>query len=125
MAFITFVLKFVSENDKKKVMDRGPWSVKGSHVIIKEWDPNTPFDNITFDEIFFWIKVHSFPPKCINEENVAAPGHLAGRYIKSDLFSNPMKSFKCGFFHDLGNTERIWISFKYERLSEFVMIVAS
>lgn len=91
-------------------MDRGPWSVKGSHVILKEWGPNTPFDNIIFDEI---------SQKCINEENVAALGHFAGRYIKSDLFSNPMKSLKCGFFHDLDNTERIWISFKYERLSKF------
>lgn len=135
MAFNTFLVSFGQEAGKLKVLAKGPWSVKGRHVVLKEWNPHIPFDQITFTETSFWIQVHSLPPSCINEANAKAIGNLVGKFLRTDLKDTPAQQWKrflrikiavqvdeplkCGFFFDSAQLQRIWISFKYELLSEF------
>lgn len=63
MAFNTFLVRLNTDADKQKIMAGGPWSVKGHCVIVKEWDPNIPFDQVRFEEAIFWIQVYSLPPQ--------------------------------------------------------------
>lgn len=118
MAFNTFLVRLSTETDKRKILAGCPWSVKGSRVLLKEWEPNIPFDKVTFNEAIFWIQVHSLPPNCMNEDNARAIGNMAGGYLDTNLARNPLKKWKrflrikvavnvhkkllCGFF-----TERI------------------
>lgn len=135
MALNTFLVSFSLRKDKTRVQANSPMSVKGSHVILKEWDPNTPFEKVTFNESPFWIQVHSLPPNCINLKNAEAMGNLIGRFLASDFDDKPQKKWKkflrikvainvhhrlpTGFFHEAGHDNVVWIPFKYERLSEY------
>lgn len=120
LAVNTFLVSFGLLSDKLKVTDKGPWSVKGSHVIVKEWNPLVPFDTIAFKETSFWIQVHSLPPSCINMENAIAIGDRAGSFLQTDIKRSPgphwkrflrikicvqvRDSLRCGFFFE--NTQR-------------------
>lgn len=82
MAINPFLVSFGQEADKLRVCDKGPWSVKGKHVILKEWNPNVPFDNVEFKETSFWLQVHSLPRRCINLETAKVVGHLAEGFMR-------------------------------------------
>lgn len=94
MALTTFLVNFSVKENKIKVMEKDPWFVKGNHVILKEWNSYIPFENVIFNETFFWIQAHSLPPKCINLKNVEAMGNVASRFLGTDLSSNPIRKWK-------------------------------
>lgn len=102
---------------KQKVVEKGPWTIKGNYVILEEWDTNTPFEKVTFDQTTFWSQVHSLPPYYMNFGNAEVMGNMVGHSLCNDLSSNPLKkwnkflrikvvinvhnSLMCGFFQEI------------------------
>lgn len=44
----TLSCSFKKEEDLKCIINGSPWSVRGAHIILKQWLPSTTFDEIDF-----------------------------------------------------------------------------
>jgi hypothetical protein len=50
-----------------KIMDQGPWNVRGSLLLLKPWSPDLALDEINLHLCPFWVQAHGLP-----RQNMAA-----------------------------------------------------
>lgn len=129
-----FLFSFKNETDRNRIWRRRPWSVNGSHLILREWSPDLALSNINFNLSSFWVQVHGLPMRFMIKENDVRIGGLFSqvlqcesatrtnivglKYIKMQVEIDVTKPIPSGFQHVLGN-RGCWIQYRYERLAEF------
>nr|POE97432.1 hypothetical protein CFP56_05427 [Quercus suber] len=45
----------------KNTYRRRPWSIKGGHLVLKEWNPSLAWQEINFKSSVLWVQVHGLP----------------------------------------------------------------
>lgn len=115
-------------------MDHGPWSVKGALLSLQPWPSELTLAEIDFSTILFWIQVHNLPRNRMNLDTALKIGNYAGQFLSTDntapyqitrkfmrirVAVNTAQPLKAGCFILRDDGTRSWISFKYERLSDF------
>lgn len=129
-----YAFGFKNEDDLCRIISKGPWSVMGSLLILRKWDQSKTFSDLDFSFSPFWIQIHGLPlgflnPKAgmeiakslgevITVEEPGERGKLAN-FLRVRIWVDITKPLKKGFFLRRAKEEDIWISFKYERLSDF------
>lgn len=129
-----YAFGFKNEDDPCRIISRGPWSVMGSLLILRKWDQRKTFNDLDFSFSPFWIQIHGLPlgflnPKAgmeiakslgevIAVEEPGERGRLAN-FLRVRIWVDITKPLKKGFFLRRAKEDDIWISFKYERLSDF------
>lgn len=53
---------FQNAKDRQKIAESGLWSVKGSILNLKRWDPNLTYSEIDFSTCTLWVQIHNLPP---------------------------------------------------------------
>lgn len=125
---------FNSKSDRDRDFNRRPWSFDGSHLILKEWDPEVRFTEINFDTSTFHIQVHGLPPKMLNAENARLISNKVGkvhepsiskrtvvnhRYLRFRVDIQINEPLPAGFFQNRAQGDPFWVQFKFERLGDF------
>ncbi|KAL3724935.1 hypothetical protein ACJRO7_030012 [Eucalyptus globulus] len=121
--FFSFI--FESIEDKKRVLENGPWSFSSHLLVLLEGDPDIPEHCYDFTHYAFWVHILGLPRARINEESVwniaskigiVEDVKLEARGAKVRLnLSCPLKT---GTIINLGGN-KWWLDFKYERLPHF------
>ena len=130
-----FLFRFLSEVDRQKILNLGPWFVEGFLLVLKPCDPLIPLCNIDFTWSPFWVQVRNLPPDKMFQENAETIGNKLGKLIEIEYPKNgnlcwnsflrikvhidTQERFLCGFYLDYSPNPDIWISFKHEKLQDF------
>jgi hypothetical protein len=73
-----FIFGFELESDMQQVFYKRPWTIKGAHLILKEWCPDLAWDEVDFNWSTFWIQVHGVPRSWKSKDNLVHIGTEAG-----------------------------------------------
>ncbi|KAF4395591.1 hypothetical protein F8388_008690 [Cannabis sativa] len=57
----TFRFLFENGAASKRVLDQGPWCVKGDMLVLLSWSSGFGAKEISFNSIRFWVQIHYLP----------------------------------------------------------------
>ncbi|KAK9999247.1 hypothetical protein SO802_018850 [Lithocarpus litseifolius] len=129
-----FQFKFGSEYQLEWVERNGPWNFENNLLLLCRWRKGLSISNISFTHSPFWVQVWGLPFEHMKEEAGKDVGKNLGRYIETDKRSwlseqakfmrvcvdLPIdKSLRRGGKIFNLDGDKVWISFRYERLPNF------
>ncbi|KAK9291354.1 hypothetical protein L1049_019300 [Liquidambar formosana] len=131
----SFLFGFSKELVPDRMLNSGPWSVMGAHLVLKVWNPNLILEEIDFSHSGFWVQIHGLPPALKSRVNVTKIGAKFDRFLQFDesggdslvwnhfvrikVDLNVSEPLKPGFLLKRSPHPNVWVQFKYKRLSDF------
>lgn len=61
-----------------KIMENGPWNVKGALMVVKPWPPELTIDEVDLSSYAFWVQVHGLSFQNLTVVNVIKIGKFIG-----------------------------------------------
>ncbi|KAK3030809.1 hypothetical protein RJ639_037190 [Escallonia herrerae] len=126
---------FSCEQEYQKVLQSRPWTVMGSHLVIREWPQDVALHEVKLSTSPFCIRVCGLPPNRMTKNNTTTIGNKIGKLLQIDCSNEGKngatscmrlqveidieKPFPKGFAIKREGKEYAWISFRYERLPKF------
>lgn len=124
---------FSYSEDRDRILDKGPWAIKGFVLNLLKWPPHLLLKELDFSPCEFWVQVHNLPLNKMNLHNAETIGALVGkvirvhdpklhtrvrRFIRIRIQVDTSKPLRpgCKIMRDDGHPS--WVSFKYERLPD-------
>jgi hypothetical protein len=80
-----FLAELESEADRDRIMKGGPWMVGKNAIIMKEFDPSIDPDDVVFDSLLVWARIHKLPYSLMNTERGTAVASMLGRVEYLDV----------------------------------------
>ncbi|KAK2986148.1 hypothetical protein RJ640_026472 [Escallonia rubra] len=80
-----FSISFKHEWDRKRILESRPWSIMGSHLVVRDWPTNLPIEDISFDSSPFWIRIFGLPPNQMTKNNSGKIGSKIGKVLDIDF----------------------------------------
>lgn len=68
IGFFSFLFNSIEE--KKRVLESGPWSFSSNLLVLKEGDPNVPEHCYEFSHYAFWVHIIGLPRARVIEESI-------------------------------------------------------
>lgn len=66
-----FLFKFDSKEGVEKVLQRGPWIIRNSPIILTKWTPDIPLTKSEVTKVPVWIKLHNVPLLAYSEDGLS------------------------------------------------------
>ncbi|XP_019246327.1 PREDICTED: uncharacterized protein LOC109225978 [Nicotiana attenuata] len=79
-----FVFKFESEEDKKLVIQKGPYTFNNRPMILKQWEPKFQMSKEKTRNIPIWVMFPGLPVEYWTKENLGRIASCIGKPICSD-----------------------------------------
>jgi hypothetical protein len=129
-----FLFTVPHENLYKRIINQGPWNVRGSLLLLQPWSPALAIDEVKLHLCAFWIQVHDLPLQYMTTRNAIKIGKGIGKILELDTNStglifrkfirfkieiNTSQPLASGFFMPSHGDKPRWISFQYERLDNY------
>ena len=113
-----------------RILSTEPWSFDKSLVVTQSFDRNSSVEELSFDKVSFWVQVHNIPIRYRNrsvaEDICDSIGQVhrsaknseggGGSYMRVQVTLDVYQPLCRGMVIKLEEGEKIWVSFKYERL---------
>ena len=113
-----------------RILSTEPWSFDKSLVVTQSFDRNSLVEELSFDKVSFWVQVHNIPIRYRNrsvaEDICDSIGQVhrsaknseggGGSYMRVQVTLDVYQPLCRGRVIKLEEGEKIWVSFKYERL---------
>lgn len=130
-----YVFHFKSEQEKKRVLNEGPWSFNNSLIVLVEPVGVGDISKMRFNEVSFWIQLHDLPVICMDKEigwrlgkmigvvediDTGASGDCLGKYLRVRVridVEQPLE--RAVNFVRKDGEDPITLLLAYERLPEF------
>ncbi|KAF4394186.1 hypothetical protein F8388_005820 [Cannabis sativa] len=79
--------RFIFENGAvyRKILEQGPWCVKGDMLALLSWSSGFGAKDPSFNSIRFWIQIHLLPHDYYSRTNANMLGALAGKVVTIEL----------------------------------------
>ena len=125
---------FQNEADAERVIINGPWSFDKHLIILSRLDDSVPFSKACFDFMSFWVQIHDLPVKMMKPAACArigstsgileqvedvGEGHSKGSFMRIRVIFDIRQPLCRGRKVALGGMGECWVSFRYERLTNF------
>ena len=123
--------KFGSRYQMERVEKNSPWNFDNNLLLLCRWRKGLSTANITFMHSPFWVQVWGLPFELMSEESGKDIGNSIGSYVETDKRSRQIDQvkfmrirvklqinkplWKGGYIKSMED-ERVWVTFKYERL---------
>lgn len=123
-----FVFSFPSRESRQKVLDQGPWNIKGFPLVLKSWSVGETVEEVDFSLVDVWVQLHGLP---LGHSTKAIATWVAGRigdvievdfcstkvvwvtqYIRGKVAVKLDQPLRSGFFLLRANRDDTWIQFK-------------
>lgn len=90
-----------------------PWTINGSHLVLKEWSLDKALNEIDFSQSSFWVRVQSLPLQYMSIVNLKRIGELIGliNEVQEDISTNLIRTRFIRFNVDVDVTMPILIGF--------------
>jgi hypothetical protein len=79
-----FKLEFIKGEEKRRVVEGGPWRHKGDALIVMHYDRLAHPSEVCIDSIGLWVRFLDLPPTMMKECFAKQLGGQLGKYIKMD-----------------------------------------
>lgn len=129
-----FVFKFLSEADKKRVFNGGPWHFDRALMVLQEPKGIGSIKKQSFSHVSFWIQIHNVPLMCmdtsiirelgsrvgkVEDIGMDAQGECFGEFVRIRVSVNITKPLKKLIVLKQEDDEDIPLPVVYERLPDF------
>ncbi|GMY31888.1 hypothetical protein FCV25MIE_27130 [Fagus crenata] len=130
-----FMFKFKYEAHLQVVFRKRPWTIRGAHLILKEWKSDLSWQEVDFSTSTFWIQIHGLPGRWQDKNNLKKVGSRVGmveevdsngdsrpgwqRFARVRVDINVDAPLKPGFFLPRPGLSDLWIGIKYEKIPDF------
>ena len=74
----TFLFKFASEGEKKRVLMGGPWHFDRALLVLSELTGIGDIKEQSFTHTSFWVQIHNIPIMCMVREIIQKLGEKIG-----------------------------------------------
>jgi hypothetical protein len=79
-----FRIEFIREEEKKRVIEGGPWWHKGDALIVVHYDGLTRPSQVSIESIGIWACLLDLPPAMMKEAFAKQLGGQLGKFVKMD-----------------------------------------
>ncbi|GKB42357.1 nucleotide-binding alpha-beta plait domain-containing protein [Tanacetum coccineum] len=66
-----FLSKFASKTGMEQVLERGPWMIRNSPIILTKWSLNLPLTKGEVTKVPVWVKLHRVPLLAYSEDSLS------------------------------------------------------
>jgi hypothetical protein len=80
-----FIIQFIHEWDKSKVLDGRPWIFEGNLFAVEDFDGFMPPTQLVFDKAAFWVRMLNLPLACMTKEIGIKIGSSVGEVEEVDV----------------------------------------
>ncbi|GJR88153.1 ribonuclease H-like domain-containing protein [Tanacetum coccineum] len=85
-----FLFKFESKEGLEKVLERGPWIIRNTPLILNRWTPNMSLKRDEVNKIPVWIKLYNVPVVAYSADGLSLIATQVGKPIMLDAFTSSM-----------------------------------
>ena len=85
-----FLFKFESKEGVDSVLQRGPWIIRGSPLLISRWTPDSSLTKNEVTSLPVWVKLHNVPLLAYSEDGLSLIATQVGKPIMLDVFTSSM-----------------------------------
>ena len=85
-----FLFNFDSKEGVDNVLQRGPWLIRKSPLILNKWTPNLSLTKNEVTRVPVWIKLHNVPLLPYSEDGLSLINTQVGKPIMLDAFTSSM-----------------------------------
>ncbi|XP_016684451.1 uncharacterized protein [Gossypium hirsutum] len=123
-----FMISFESEEDLETVLEGQPWLFRKQLILFDQLSKSMARDQIRLVSSPFWIKTGPYLPEFDKKDLLHAVGVTFGGVLRSEILGefcrlrvklNVQRPLRRGIFVSIGNGNKFWIPFKYEKLPTF------
>jgi hypothetical protein len=79
-----FRLKFITEAEKNRVLDSGPWCHKGHALIVVHYNGLVQSSEIKITSLYMWVRFYDLPPAMMKDVVAMQLGGQLGKVIKAN-----------------------------------------
>ncbi|GJY92279.1 hypothetical protein Tco_0508061 [Tanacetum coccineum] len=85
-----FMFKFASEEGLEQVLQRGPWMIRKSPVILTKWFSSLSLKKGKVMSVPVWVKLHGVPILAYSEDGLSLIATQIGKPLLLDAFTSSM-----------------------------------
>ncbi|GJR75180.1 reverse transcriptase domain-containing protein [Tanacetum coccineum] len=85
-----FMFKFASKEGLEKVLQRGPWMIRKSPIILTKWSPNLSLKKGEVTCVPVWVKLHGVPILAFSGDGLSLIATQIGKPLLFDAFTSSM-----------------------------------
>ncbi|GJX09366.1 zinc knuckle CX2CX4HX4C containing protein, partial [Tanacetum coccineum] len=85
-----FFFKFDSRAGLEAVLERGPWLIRKSPIILKKWSMDTRLLKEELTRIPIWVKLHDVPIQVFEEDGISLIATFIGKPVMLDSYTSSM-----------------------------------
>ncbi|GJR87711.1 reverse transcriptase domain-containing protein [Tanacetum coccineum] len=82
--------KFASSSGVEKVIEQGPWMIRGTPIILTKWSPSLTISKDEVTRVPVWVKLHRVPVVAYSEDGLSIIATQIGTPITLDAFTSDM-----------------------------------
>lgn len=126
----TFVITFVNQGDKRRILEGCPWLFDNHMFVLKLFDGMSQPNSINFDVALMWVQMHNMPLRCMTRQTGVLIGSSVGNVSEVDALEDDVRwgnYLRVKIDMDLrkviarGRTvnlegRKMWVPFAYEKL---------
>ncbi|GKA43629.1 nucleotide-binding alpha-beta plait domain-containing protein [Tanacetum coccineum] len=85
-----FMLKFASEEGLEQVLQRGPWMIRKSPIILTKWSSSLSLKKGEVTSVSVWVKLHGVPILVYSEDGLSLIATQIGKPLLLDASTSSM-----------------------------------
>ncbi|GJZ71296.1 hypothetical protein Tco_0635147 [Tanacetum coccineum] len=85
-----FLFKFSDKRGMEQVLERGPWLIHNTPLILNKWTPSLPLRKDEVTKVPVWVKLHKVPLVAYSEDGLSPIATQIGKPLMLDAFTSTM-----------------------------------
>ncbi|GJW08455.1 reverse transcriptase domain-containing protein [Tanacetum coccineum] len=91
-----FLFRFSSLTGVDQVLERGPWLIHKSPIILTKWSPSLPLKKGEVIKVPVWVKLHGMPVLAYSDVGLSLIATQIGKPIMLDAFTSSICVYSWG-----------------------------
>nr|GEW54010.1 hypothetical protein [Tanacetum cinerariifolium] len=85
-----YLFKFASKSGVDQVLEKGPWLIRKSPIILNKWTPSVSLKKGEVANVPVWVKMYNVPVLAYSEDGLSLIATQIGKPIMLDAFTSSM-----------------------------------